>query len=76
MHKLRFAGKWHFAKKKEITIKNIFNQTVLAKYTSLDDAELTTVVEKAGEAKQIWLGLKEERKQQMMASFYNAVSSE
>jgi hypothetical protein len=44
----RFALRWQFAKKKEIIVKNIFTQEVLAQYTSPNDAEIVTLVEKVG----------------------------
>lgn len=47
MHLLgRFSLRWHFAKKKEIIVKNIFNHRVLAQYTSPNDADILTIVEK------------------------------
>lgn len=34
-----------FAKKKEIIVKNFFNQAEIGKYTSFNDAELNAFVE-------------------------------
>ena len=49
MHKLaRLALRCHFAKKKEIIVKSIFSQEVLAQYTSPNDTELASLVEKTG----------------------------